>query len=383
LLVLSAVHFTVDLFGNALPSILPAIRTEFALRLSTGIVLTTALTIAANGIQLVSGHLRPHKTRPLFLHVGMWLAVVVCLLAALPRTSDALPAMVAMAVIAGCGIGAAHPEGLRAIHTLSSIPPAISTAVFMTGGFLGFACGGVISTALVSRFGLPGLYPLMVCPVVGVALVVLLRIRLAVESPSGDAPAGATTQATLPFVLIMIMALPAALSTTLLALLLPTRLQEVGFELTFGGYSATMFGMGGALGAFLVAPVAHKAGELRCSSIAFVLAGPLSLAYLLLLSDKRAVWLVFAAGFFAFAAYILLVTLARYARGASLGFRMGFAVGGTWLLANIIFLLISPVAERFGTNLIMQYTPVGYLVSGAFGLYLMSKRRRGTAANEA
>ena len=75
LLVLSAVHFTVDLFGNSLPSILPAIRTEFALKLSAGIVLTTALTIAANGIQLVSGHLRPHKTRPLFLHLGMWLAV--------------------------------------------------------------------------------------------------------------------------------------------------------------------------------------------------------------------------------------------------------------------------------------------------------------------
>ena len=125
-------------------------------------------------------------------------------------------------------------------------------------------------------------------------------------------------------------------------MLLPTQLEELGFALTFGGFSATMFGLGGALGSFVWAAIAHRKGELLCSTVAFLLAGPFALAYLLLLSNSWAVWIVFSAGFFAFAAYILLISLARYAAGAGLGSRMGWIVGGTWLFASIVFMLSPP-----------------------------------------
>ncbi len=381
LLVLSLVHFTVDMFGNTLPSILPAIREEFAMSLSMGTIVVVALTIAANGVQMFTGSLRAKKTKPFFLHLGMVLAISICLLASLPRLPFGVGIMVLLAVIAGFGIGSAHPEGLRAVHALSRIPAAISTAVFMTGGFLGFACGGIISAALVSRWGLPGLYRLMLAPILGILLVILLRIRLAVELSPGEIAEPMPMNKSLPFRFVMIMAMPGALSTTILALLLPSRLNEIGFELTFGGYSATMFGLGGALGSFLWAWLAHKKGELLCSAVAFLLAAPLTLAYLLFMNDRRAVWLIFAAGFFAFAAYILLITLARYAAGYSLGARMGWVVGGTWLFSNIIFLPLVLIGERLGTHLIMHYAPVGYLLSGFIGIYLMLKTRTESAPN--
>jgi len=47
------------------------------------------------------------------------------------------------------------------------------------------------------------------------------------------------------------MTVPAGISTTIIAHLLPTVLNEAGFELTFGGYSMTVYGLGGALGSFL------------------------------------------------------------------------------------------------------------------------------------
>jgi len=375
LLVLSAVHFLVDMFSNMLPSILPAMRQEFRLSLSLAGFVLVVLVMTGNGAQLVTGHLRADKTKPLFMHLGLILAASICLLGALPRAGG-FSAMVALAVVSGFGIAVAHPEGLRAVHSLALIPPAISTAVFMAGGFVGFACGGIISTVLVSRFGLQGLYWLAACPVAIVLMVGLLKVRLAVEPKSNRPDRTSSAQNPVSFWSIIAMAIPAAISTTILVSLLPTRLNELGFELTFGGFSATMFGLGGALGSFVWAGIAHRKGELPSSIAALSLVPAFLLAYLLLIERRPAVWLLFGGGFCSIAAYILMITLARRATGPTLGLRMAFMVGGTWALANIVFMAALPIAERFGTHVVLKLVPLGYLFSGLLGLQVMLRARQ-------
>jgi len=380
LLALAGVHFLVDMFASMLPAILPAIRAEFSLSLSLGGLVLAALLMTSNGIQPLIGHMRADKRKPLFLHLGLILAAAICLLGALPRGGSAFAIMIFLAVVGGCGIAIVHPEGLRAVHWLRRIPPAISTAVFMAGGFLGYASGGAVSAFLVSRFGLKGLYPLALCPVIGIILVIFLRIRLAVERKERNKNEARTEENRLPFWLIMAMAMPAAVSTIVLANLLPTVLNELGFELTFGGFSTTMFGLGGAVGSFIWANIARKKGELKCSIAALFLVVPFLVAYLVLIDTRVAIWILFGVGFCAIAAYILMITLSRYATGLSLGQRMGFMVGGTWALANIVFMALLPAAEHFGTIFILKFTPLGYLCSGAFGLFIMYKAKNSTRA---
>lgn len=377
-LVLAGAHFLIDMFGNMLPAILPAIRAEFGLSLSLGGLVLVVLSLAANGVQMLTGHTRSEKTIPLLLHIGLVLGASICALGMLPRSGGSHWAIVSLAVVSGCGIGITHPESLRAIHALGRIPPAISTAVFMTGGFMGYASGGAISTILVSRFGLEGLYPLLLCPMLGIAMILLLKIRMAAEQDSDNTDAPGLAGKRVPFWLIMAMALPAAVSTTIVATLLPTRLNELGFGLTFGGFAITVYGIGGALGAFLWGAVAHKKGELRCSVLAVFLVVPFLVAYLLLIDHRSALWLLSGAGFCSFAAYILTITLARNAVGPNLGRRMGFIVGGTWAFSNVVFLALVPVAEHFGTNIVLGMSPIGYVVSGAFGLLVIRKIREPT-----
>jgi len=380
LLALAGVHFLIDMFASMLPAILPAIRDEFGLSLSLGGLVLAALYMTSNGVQPLIGHMRADKRRPLFLHLGLIIGASICLLGALPRGGGAFAIMILLAVVSGCGIAIVHPEGLRAVHWLRRIPPAISTAVFMAGGFLGYASGGAISAFLVSRFGLKGLYPLALCPVIGIVMVKFLRIRLAVERKVRNKNEARTEENRLPFWLIIAMAMPAAVSTIVLANLLPTVLNELGFELTFGGFSTMMFGLGGAAGSFVWANLAHKKGELNCSIAALFLVVPFLVAYLILINNKMAIWILFGAGFCAISAYILMITLSRYATGLNLGQRMGFMVGGTWALANIVFIALLPVAEHFGTNVILKFTPLGYLLSGAFGLFIMLKVQSFTRA---
>ena len=373
LLALAGVHFLIDLFGSMLPAILPPIRAEFGLSLSLGGIVLAVTLMTGNGLQPLAGYMRSKKRNPLFMHIGLILATVICLLGVLPRGGGAFPLIILLAVVSGCGIAIVHPEGLRAVHRIRRIAPAISTAVFMAGGFLGYASGGAVSAYLVSRFGLQGLYPLALCPVIGIILVILLKVRLAVEHKSSNRKKDGTPQNRLPFWLIMTMAIPAAVSTTVLANLLPTVLNELDFELTFGGFSATMFGLGGAVGSFVWANIARKKDELKCSIVALFLVVPFLVIYLIFINNRSAIWLLFGAGFCAIAAYILMITLSRHAKGLSLGQRMGFMVGGTWALANIVFMVLLPVAEHFGTDIILNFVPLGYLLSGIFGLSIMLK----------
>jgi FSR family fosmidomycin resistance protein-like MFS transporter len=379
LLVLAGVHFLIDMFASMLPAILPAIRDEFGLSLSLGGLVLAALYMTSNGVQPLVGHMRADRRRPLFLHLGLIIGASICLLGALPRGGGAFAIMILLAVVSGCGIAIVHPEGLRAVHWLRRIPPAVSTAVFMAGGFLGYASGGAVSAFLVSRFGLKGLYPLALCPVIGIVMVIFMRIRLAVERKVHNKNEARTEENRLPFWPIMAMAMPAAVSTTILVALLPTVLNELGFELTFGGFSTMMFGLGGAVGSFVWANLAHKKGELNCSIAALFLVVPFLVAYLVFINNRTAIWILFGAGFCAIAAYILMITLSRYATGLNLGQRMGFMVGGTWALASIVFMALLPVAEHFGTNLILKFTPLGYLCSGAFGLFVLLKVQSSTS----
>jgi FSR family fosmidomycin resistance protein-like MFS transporter len=381
LLALASAHFVIDLFAGMPPAILPAILDEFALTLSRGSFVLVALYLVCNGVQVFTGHLRSGKRRPLLLHIGLLLGSGVCLLNLLPRGAAAFPVMLLLAVVSGVGIALVHPEGLRGVHRLKRIPPALSTAVFMAGGFLGYASGGAVSAFLVSRFGFQGLYPLVICSVLSIAAVLLLRVRLAVEPKAPNENLNRTMDRyRLPFWLIFAMAMPAAVSTTILSILLPTALNELGFELTFGGFSTTMFGLGGAAGSFVWAYLARKRGELSCAIVALFLNLPFLLAYLLLRQYRAAIWILLGIGFCTVSAYTLMITLSRHATGPTLGQRLGVMVGGTWALAYIIFMALPLVAEHFklGTNALINLTPWGYLCSGLFGMLIMLKLRRST-----
>lgn len=379
LLLLAAVHFTVDMFGNMLPVLLPVLRKSFDISLGLGGIVVASLTLTANGVQVFTGHLRPNKRQPFFLYFGLILSATICLMALAPHSPAGVGILIVMGIVSGVGIGITHPEGLRAVHTLDRIRPATSTATFMTTGFLGYSFGAYLSTRLVNGFGLSGLYPLLLCPAIGAIGILLSRVRLAVDS---DDEAHAITDSAsqqFPFGLVMAMALPAAISTTIVTTLLPTHLDSLGFVLTFGGFSTAMFGWGGAVGPYVWAAIAHRKGDLPCSGIAFLLAAPVVILYLLLIKNPHAAWLLFGVGFFATSAYVLTITLARRCTGASLGWRMAWIVGGSWGIAYLVFMPLAWIAERIGTGIILGLTPIGYLTSAALALWLIVKYPNGGA----
>ncbi len=103
-------------------------------------------------------------------------------------------------------------------------------------------------------------------------------------------------------------------------------------------------------------------------------------AYLALMKSMAAIGILLGVGFCTVSAYILMITLSRHAVGLTLGQRMGFIVGGTWALAYVAFMALLPLAEHFGSDVVLKFSPLGYLVSGVFGLAVMQKTRKSTCS---
>ncbi len=380
LIALAGVHFLADMFPGMIHAVLPAIQGEFALSIILGGVFLGVFNFACNWVQVATGHLRANRTEPLYMYIGLTLAAAICLLAFLPRTSASFPLMLLVAVICGCGVAIIHPEALRAVHALDRISPATSTAIFMTGGILGFALGGKYSTDLVAYFGMRGLLPLAVCPVICIFALVFLKVPLAVE-PRLASRRGASggDEARLPFWPVMAMATLAGISTSTIVWIVPLRLKELGFELTFGGYAVMMFSLGAGVGSFFWATLARRFHNIGCAVVSVLLAAPLLAVYAAVVEYPWAVWLVFAASFCGFGSFPLMVSIARGAYGPGLGRRMGLMVGGTWGITSLVLVGLAPLADYFGKQAILSWSWTGYALSCAGGVYLIFSIRRAAA----
>jgi len=366
---LAFVHFVADMFGNFLPAIIPEMRDIFGMSLAMGTGVLFVFYFTHNGIQVFIGHLRADKSKPLLLMAGAVISGLICFLAVLERFENPYVLILGLAFFAACGVGMMHTEGLRALHALDRIPWTIGTSIFMGGGFLGAAFGQVVSAVFVQEQGLTGLYWLLVFPGAALALILIFRIRLAVETDHRD-QSDMHGQEQYRFWRVFTMSLVSASSVFLLLWFVPQRLNELGFDLGFGGFTLMLFTISSAAGSFFWGWAAHKKGQMFCARTAMIINIPLVASYLFFMKYSWAAWILLGSGFCGTGAYVMMVTMARSAIGLKIGQRVGLLVGGTWAVAGAVSLLLSPL----GLKTILWFSPVGFAVTLILSYWVTNKQ---------
>lgn len=362
-MVLTAAHFVLDAFPGLMHTVLPGFQESFHLSVAAGGILLTVFLVSANGIQVLIGHLRSEQEKPFFLYGGLILVCSILLFAAVPKNAMALFWLSLIAVLCGLGVGMTHPEALRAVHRLDSISSAVGSAVFMAGGVIGFAAGGWGSTYLFKVGGLSSIIPFCAASLGTLVLTLCFGVKLAVER---DEAGRRTAQASHPLVsfwLVMAVAVLAACSVQVLMWIVPQRLNEIGADLTVGGLAVSLFSMAGGIGGIAAARWACRYGEMKLIEWMLAVGTPFVGVYLLLLNRNWAAGLLCIGGFFCYGAYPLMISAARHSRGPNLGRRMGFIVGGIWLAACLLPMLLGPAAHRLGTGPILFCVPIGFLAA--------------------
>ena len=372
LLALTFAHAVADTFGGIIAPVMIPMRDHYGVSIAMLIFITSLLGFSSNIFQIPVGHLRATWSSPVLVCIGVLLAGLAVFIPGLPSGPLSVVWMSLIALVAGFGIATVHPEGLRAVHGLDRLPASLATAIFMVAGFMGFASGALLSSSLTEHFGLKSLLWLYaIAPVAAVSLYAS-GLRLPVETDKAEETAKPRDNIpSVPYAPLFVMAATLATCSQIQATLLPSYLhEEVGYSLSFSGFSFTLFGLGGMVGAITWGALAPRLGHLRVLLFATLLGAPLTFLYLKLAPHSKAAAALMAfTGFIVYTGFPLCITLARYAT-SSMRFsqRMGLISGGSWGIAAAVLWILGPISEHTGLGPLLHLIWIGYLAAVAMAI---------------
>jgi FSR family fosmidomycin resistance protein-like MFS transporter len=275
---LSAGHGGVDFASGAIPALIPFLVAEFGLGYTAAGVLMLAVTASSSLVQPVFGLWSDRRGALWLLPGGLALAAIGTGLVAV---APSFPAAVALALAAGIGIAAYHPEGAKFAAYASGLRRASGMSLFNVGGNVGYALGPIVVTPLVLWLGLRGAV-FAAIP----ALLVAIRLsralpRLATLRPvAGRSRAAAgETRVGAMLILVGVIALRSVAWFTLLAFV-PLWVVSQGGSEGEGNRELSLMLVAGVVGTLLLGPIADRVGLRRTLIVTQALLPPLILVFL-------------------------------------------------------------------------------------------------------
>lgn len=321
-------HMWVDASQGILPVVLVSLKEVFSLTyLQVGLV-TSILNFTASMIQPFTGYIADRFRLGWFIPYGIiWTALTMGLVGWAPNYL----ALLILVGFAGVGTAAFHPRAMMSVSLLSGARRGLGTAIFSTGGNLGFAIGPIVGSYLVLGLGLRATAGLII-PGLLVALAILFSRRSIPEravpqkSPSGSVNPGKMAIPWLPLVLLCcIVALRSwvYMSTTTY---FPLFLQGRGVELRNASMLLTVFLAGGAAAGLYGGHLSDRLGRRRVIVVSMLLY-PI-FASLLMISNGPWLWVfTIASGASLLASFSVTVVLAQELMPRSLGLASGLILG--------------------------------------------------------
>lgn len=153
-------HFTVDVYANLLPPLLPLFKQMYGLTYAATAGLTSTFAVTSTLIQPIFGYVADRYGKKWIAALGVaWISVLMCLLGIAPGYA----AIVAIVAFAGVGSAMFHPQGAAMVPKVSGAQKCLGVSIFSAGGSLGYSVMPLIAVMIVGWFGLRSL-PLLIAP---------------------------------------------------------------------------------------------------------------------------------------------------------------------------------------------------------------------------
>lgn len=296
LILLSALHFTMDAYASFFTPLLPLMMLRLHLSLTLAGTLVALASITSSFAQPVFGWASDRVRRPWFITLAPLVSGVFLSAIGLAHSFGWL---VALLMLGGLGAAAFHPQG--ALFTIHTTPRrSLAMSVFVSAGTLGFALGPLFSTRLVAAWGLEHTW-VAAGPGIAIAIVLaLLFPRMAPPMRSADRadrPAWRELRPVArPLMLLYLAVVFRSAVSFGFASMLPILLHARGFSLEAGGNVLTAYLLAGAVGGFAGGWMSGRIGGRRVVVQSFAASLPLFVAFLVLPIGPGIACLV-AAGF--------------------------------------------------------------------------------------
>jgi MFS family permease len=356
LVVLMLIHFTVDFYGGLIiPLPEPTLTRHLGVNIGTVALMLGIYTIVANLAQPLSGWILPKKGAPILLLIGPFVAALVTCIG----LTSSLWTVNVMLFISAVGVGIIHPEGTLIAYNLSDRYKGLGMSLFLSAGYLGYSSGSLVSGLWVEYYNQElTRFWLLALPVLCVAVLILLSGLHRLE---GHKKEETISHKELSFIPVLALSACLAINMSLLV-----RFITIFFVRSFPGQNAQgwggtvifVFGISAIFGSFLWGYLSERFG---CAKLIFAtqfLLAPFLYKLLHVSAPSMAsIWAI-GVGFTIGAVIPLCMVLARQSRGLSNRLRMGIAIGGSWIMGDIAFILGGKYIALFGENTVKPVVTV-------------------------
>lgn len=372
LLVLALGHLAVD----CCTGIWPVYKTLAGIDLALAGLIATTGSFVGNGLQLVFGALADRGWRKHLLVGGLLLVGGVMLV---PYVQSPLLLML-LALATSIGSAAFHPTGAGTASGLSRERTGVVVAVFLAGGYLGYALSQLVFTAAY-RATQGRTAPLLLIPVVA-ALAVGLTLRVPAAAPGAAALQWSVLRAALrPLApLFGVQAFASAINMAVIFLLPDLLIAKGAPEWVSQGGAHFALVAGGCLSLVPAGHAADRLGARRVLLLVNSVTGVLLLG-LLLASPLPAAILVLAAAFGAFNSANNVVVLAEGNRtlpGQASGVS-SLLMGLPWCAASVSPVIAGAIARVHGARSALQWALLFVALALATSTAVAPRRRAGSA----
>ena len=340
-------HFTVDMYGGILPIMFPTFADQFDLSKQSVGFIALSFTAAASLSQPLFGYVAD-RWGSRYLAVGSmaWSAIMVGMIGIAPS----FPAILILALLAGLGSGAYHPQGASNAAAVVRDDNRNSALAFYTvGGTSGYAIGPLIGAAALYLMGPPG--TLLILPYGVIVAFALLRqfSRLGLGQPRSDQQSATGLRATVlwkPLAIVVLVVMLRNWVHSSVVSFVPLWFDELGYGPGFYSLLQTMILGFGAAGTLVGGVLADRFGQRRVLVYSLLLAVPALVAFALLPGSAS-----FLLGpLFTFIAdmslSITLVLAQRFMPG-NIGMASGFILGVGFVTGGLGLPVTGAIADRY------------------------------------
>jgi MFS transporter, FSR family, fosmidomycin resistance protein len=174
-------HFTVDVYANLLPPLLPIFQATYNLTYAAVASLTAVFSITSTLIQPAFGYIADKYGKKWIAALGVaWVAVGMCILGIAPGYG----AIVIVVGLAGFGSAMFHPQASAMVPRVSGGRKGLGMSMFMAGGNIGYAIMPLLAVIIVTVFGLSALIYLIPPGIIVGLLIYFYAPRMDVDRES-------------------------------------------------------------------------------------------------------------------------------------------------------------------------------------------------------
>ncbi|MBI1783573.1 MFS transporter [Candidatus Sumerlaeota bacterium] len=359
---LSVSHFFNDFCMGIAAPMIPTLETKFSLTLGGVASILIVTSLVSNFTQPVAGWIMERSRTAIMLLFCPFL----CALTFLLGFTDSPWQARALFFAAGIANGAFHPFSYILAQIALPRRPALSTAIFISFGFLGVSSGAMISGHWMEHWKFAGFHWLYLGAFATAAALLVRRIQsvelapyLAFVRPPRRGGAASNGEAAdesrrVPFAIVWIAGFLMALEGGTIMFFTPKLFKVLYGSEGLGGDACFLYGIIGGVCSYYYAHRADRRDPFKVVMLVQLAAILPFLGLFYFDSSAAKIAMIALIGASAGATLPVMTSMARPSRGLTVGLRTSLMLGGTWGVVAIVHFTMAQLADRVGLENVMS-----------------------------